>query len=255
VYRRSSRDGVTLPRLSYVLPVHNDAEQLPAVLARLVERLDDMPGSEVILVENGSTDGSAATCARLAGEYESHATRIVVTESAKGLGNAMRRGLELVRGDHVCLTASDLPFGFTDLDKVLQLQPLPALAIGSKGHPDSDVSVSALRATMSAAFRLLRRALLGLRAADTQGTLFLNATLAQSLQPRLRCEDFLITTEIVCWAARLGVTAVEVPVVYRASGRSTVSPLRDSLRMAAGMVALRRRIGATARGEASPQPV
>jgi hypothetical protein len=35
---------------------------------------------------------------------------------------------------------------------------------------------------------------------------------------------------------------VEVPVVYTASGRSTVSPFRDSVTMAAGLVSLRRRL-------------
>ena len=49
-----------------------------------------------------------------------------------------------------------------------------------------------------------------------------------------------------------GITPVEVPVVYMASGRSTVSPVRDSVAMAAGLLALRRRIAGerrlTARG-------
>jgi hypothetical protein len=40
---------------------------------------------------------------------------------------------------------------------------------------------------------------------------------------------------------------VEVPVVYTASGRSTVSPLRDSVAMAAGLVSLRRRVAAEQR--------
>jgi hypothetical protein len=40
----------------------------------------------------------------------------------------------------------------------------------------------------------------------------------------------------------MGVTTVELPVTYTASGGSTVSPLRDSLRMARGLFSLRRRL-------------
>jgi hypothetical protein len=67
-------------------------------------------------------------------------------------------------------------------------------------------------------------------------------SLATSLQPRLHSGDFLIGAEINCWSVRAGVTPVEIPVVYNASGRSTVSPLRDSTRMAVGLLALRRRL-------------
>ena len=244
----------TAPRLSYVLPVHNDEHALPAEVARLVERLDGIPGSEVILVENGSGDRSAAVCAQLVATYRAHVTRVVATNSAQGLGHATRRGLELFSGDYVCLTASDLPFGFTDLDAVLDMRPLPALALGSKGHPESEVRVPPMRALMSAGFRHLREAVVGVRAADTQGSLFLSAPLARSILPHLRCGDFLIATEVVCWADRLGVIGVEVPVVYRASGRSTVSPVRDSLRMASGLFALRRRLRGATRPEPAPLP-
>lgn len=234
--------------------MHNDEHELPGIVARLVARLDGHPGSEVILVENGSVDQSAAVCEQLVAAYRGHVTGVVAATSTQGLGHATRRGLELFSGDIVCLTASDLPFGFTDLDAVLSLHPLPTLALGSKGHPGSEVTVPPMRALMSACFRRLREAVVGMRAADTQGSLFLSAPLARSILPHLQCGDFLIATEVVCWADRLGVPAVEVPVVYHASGHSTVSPVRDSLRMASGLFALRRRLHAAAIPERAPLP-
>jgi len=77
---------------------------------------------------------------------------------------------------------------------------------------------------------------------DTQGTVLMQRSLAGALLPRLTSGDFLIGAEINCWAIREGVAPVEIPVVYTASGRSTVSPLRDSTHMAAGLFALRRRL-------------
>ena len=49
------------PSVSYVIPVHNQIAELRRTVRLLVERLGHLPGSEIILVENGSTDGSGAT--------------------------------------------------------------------------------------------------------------------------------------------------------------------------------------------------
>ena len=90
-------------------------------------------------------------------------------------------------------------------------------------------------------FGLLRSALIGLDV-DTQGSVLIQRSLAHALLPRLRAGDYLIGAEINLWAVHEGVPPVEVPVVYTASGHSTVSPVRDSVSMALGLVALRRRL-------------
>lgn len=228
--------------ITYVLPVHNDEPAIAGVVGRLVDRLTAWPGSEVILVENGSADGSAEECRRLASAAGTDAVRVLVAQTPKGMGNADREGIRLSRGDLVVLTGSDLPFAFTDLDAFLALEPRPRLALGSKAHPASVVETSLLRTVMSAGFRLFRRLVLGIRAGDTQGTVIIEGTLARELLPRLECEDYLLTTEVVAWAARAGVEPVEVPVVYRRATSSTISPVRDASRMAIGLLRLRRRI-------------
>lgn len=230
-------------RLSYVLPVHNQARVIESSVQRLLGRLQAFPGSEVILVENGSTDASPALCAQLAGS-PAGGVAVRVTQSETGLGNALRRGIAVARGDILVLSAADLPFAFTDLDALLATDPRPRLAIGSKAHRRSHTRIPALRRTMSEAFRLLRLAVIGLGVRDSQGTILIDAKLAREIAPHLRCADFLISTEIVAWGARLGATPVELPITYVATPGSTVSPLGDSLRMARGLFSLRRRLGA-----------
>lgn len=230
------------PRLSYVLPVHNQERVLRATVERLVKSLGAFPGSEVLLIENGSTDSSPELGCALAAEHVGGAVSVVAARSARGMGHAYRRGIDLAGGDTLVLTAADLPFGFTDLDAYLHQQPRPRLAIGSKAHRGSQTRIPLSRRVMSETFRLLRRAVLGLRVRDSQGTILIDAALARALASRLQCGDYLISTEIVSWAVRLGVTPVELPVTYAAAGGSTVSPWRDSLHMAAGLFALRRRL-------------
>jgi dolichyl-phosphate beta-glucosyltransferase len=229
------------PSFTYVIPVHNQTADLRRTVRLLVERLTHLPGSEVVLVENGSSDGSGPLCLSLAAMFDGEAVAVRVTTSAKGLGFAWRRGMAIARGETIVLTAADLPFGFTDLDGYLGLSPRPALVMGSKTHPDSQIETSLMRRTMSAGFDVIRRGLVGIDV-DTQGSVFMSRSLAMALLPHLRIGDYLIGAEINCWAVREGITPVEIPVVYTASGRSTVSPLRDSTNMVLGLVALRRRL-------------
>jgi hypothetical protein len=229
------------PTITYVIPVHNQMAELRKTVRLLVTRLGHLPGSEVILVENGSTDGSGPLCLSLATTLNSEEVSVRVTTSAKGLGFAWRRGMAMARGEALVLTAADLPFGFTDLDGYLGLSPRPPLVMGSKTHSDSQIETPAVRRAMSAGFGLLRAGLIGLNL-DTQGSVLIQRSLAQALLPRLRAGDYLIGAEINMWAVHEGITPVEIPVVYTASGRSTVSPIRDSVAMAAGLLTLRRRI-------------
>jgi dolichyl-phosphate beta-glucosyltransferase len=237
---------VSEPTFTYVIPVHNQIADLRRTVRLLVERLSHLPGSEVILVENGSSDGSGPLCLLLAATFDCDEVAVRVTTSAKGLGFAWRRGMAIARGETIVLTAADLPFGFTDLDGYLAMSPRPLLVMGSKTHPESQVETSLVRRALSGGFGALRAGLVGVDV-DTQGTVLVRRTLAVSLLPRLRSGDFLIGAEINCWAVREGVAPVEVPVVYAASGRSTVSPLRDSTHMALGLFALRRRLVADRR--------
>lgn len=231
------------PRLSYVVPVHNQELVLRLRMTALAHRLREFPGSEILLVENGSADGSAQLVEQLSEELDGKGVRVAATTSTKGFGAALRLGMQLATGDTVILTAADLPFDFTDLDGWLAAG-CPQLGIGSKAHPDSVVDVSIKRALMSRGFRWARGMLLDLQVADSQSVTFVDIGLVRRVLPRLRCEGFLITTEVIAWAVWLGATPVEFPVVYpRKPGRSTVRPVRDALNMAWGLLELRHRLG------------
>lgn len=90
------------PSVSYVIPVHNQIAELRKTVRLLVERLGHLPGSEIILVENGSTDGSGPLCLSLATALDCEEVAVRVTTSAKGLGFAWRRGMAMARGETSC---------------------------------------------------------------------------------------------------------------------------------------------------------
>lgn len=232
------------PRLSYIVPIYNEEAVIADTTARIVERLASLPGSEVVLVENGSTDSSPALVEDLARHFVDSGVTVVAAHSAKGYGNAVRHGMAIASGDVQLLTAADLPFGFSDLDAFLALaSPRPDLVVGSKAHPDTVIANSLMRRAMSLGFRVLRRATIGMRVRDSQGTIFLTAELSRRLQPHLSEGAYFFSTELIALAQRCGATIVEVPVDYSAPREgSKVKPVEDSLAMAKSLLKLRKRL-------------
>jgi len=237
--------------LVYVVPVHNEAKVLAANVARLTTRLANHPGSEVFLVENGSRDASW----ELAQHLEASAFAVTVRafrEEKAGIGFAYQRGLvEAVRRFGAVddrwgiLTAADLPFGFTDLEGALSAlasTPSPVL-MGSKAHHASRAPTGVTRTTMSSVYRLARRAIVGMRVGDSQGSVFVRLDVAARLLPLIQARDFFYSTELCHYAERTA-SIVEVPVILERSGRaSTVQPVRDGLQMARQLWRLRQRDG------------
>ena len=235
--------------LVYVLPVHNEETILGANVARVVEYLERFDATHVYLVENGSRDASWSVARGL--ERGGPVTVRAFHEPSAGIGYAYDRGLNEAiaafgpsTGHWAVLTAADLPFGFTDLEAALpHLDAGTArILIGSKAHPASVVDRTPERRVMSAVYRGARRAIVGMRVGDSQGSVFLRLDLAASLVTRIRARGFFYTTELCHYAERAGETIVELPVVLEEAKRaSTVKPLKHGLEMARQLWALRGR--------------
>lgn len=192
--------GDMVDTISYVVPAHNVASTLAQTVGTITQRLDaDFPGSEVLIVENGSIDDTAAMAAEL--ERRSGAdgpTTIRHLTSQTGLGHAMRVGVANSSGD-VVVMAGGLAFGFTDLDAALALDPRVSFAIGSKAHPDSQLARPLMRRISTAGFRVLRRLLFDTTIGDSQGSFVIDGDLARQLFPLTTESSYVAQAEVVCW--------------------------------------------------------
>jgi hypothetical protein len=229
--------------LSYVIPAHNSTSVIEATLNALRRRLMGR-SAEILVVENGSTDGTARLLQKIEASWPPLEVPLVVLSSAKGLGNAYRAGIDASRGSRVVLTADDLPFGFDDLDAAdgLDVDAFPVV-IGSKGHRESDVDRGMLRWLLSWGFCVLRRVVLGMRTLDPQGTVILAGEWARAVVPLLGETGYLMTTELCYLAERAGISPTEVPVSLvtgHGDHRSRIH-LRDVWHMAVGLIGIRRR--------------
>jgi len=235
--------------LSVVVPAHDSEALIERTIQKLAARLADRQ-AEIIVVENGSLDDTFQVCQRIASAWPEGPVSLSVLQSPRGMGNALRVGARFSRGATVLLTADDLPFGFDDLDAADRLAAsqggqMPAIIIGSKARPESEVERGVTRGVLGAGFGLLRRLILRTRVGDSQGTFLVDGELLRRIAPQLLERGFLFTTELVYVAERMGLRPTEVPVRLQPDHRDHPSrvSVSDIASMAIGLIRIRRRHG------------
>jgi glycosyltransferase involved in cell wall biosynthesis len=229
----------TEPELTVVIPVYNSGPVLAPAIQQW-RRYLQTGCTEIIIVENGSTDDSYRTAVENA--VDTPHARFKVLQSEKGMGNALRTGIAASTGRRVLLTADDLPFGFTDLEAADSLPEKPLLVIGSKAHPGSFASRGALRGLSTGGFKAARRLILGSRVGDSQGTMNVDGVWLRSMHSKFDDPGFLFSTQIVLAAELQQQSIVEVPVTLSAEQgeKQTSVQFSDVVKMGLGLLRLRR---------------
>jgi len=92
--------------LSIVIPCYNEEKNLPGLAQRLEKTSVGNISLEIILVNNGSTDGSAKALDAIA--RKDKRIRIVTVEKNTGYGNGISAGLAKARGEFLCWTHADM---------------------------------------------------------------------------------------------------------------------------------------------------
>lgn len=235
------RDGRVL--LEIVVPAHNEAERLPEGLRTLCARLAGMPvRSEVIVVDNASTDGTAGIVRSWDGPVP---VRLVSCEQ-KGKGAAVRAGLLATRAPYVGFMDADMATDLAALDEaIVLLREGRPVVVGSRRHGRSVVQGYALpvRRLGAVTFNLLVRDLVG-GIADTQcGFKFFDGTLARDAAADLRTAGFSFDVELLAHCVRRGAAVTDIPVVWRDRPGSTFSVRRHSLQCLLDLVRIRARAG------------
>jgi dolichyl-phosphate beta-glucosyltransferase len=225
--------------LSVVIPAYNEALRLRPTLRKVVEYLRGQRlGYEVLVVDDGSTDTTAA----VAEEFASDGVRVLRQPENRGKGAVLRVGVLASRGDEVLLVDADLSTPIEDLERLRPHLQEAEVVLGSRAVAGSDITLHqpVYREMMGRTFNLIIR-LLGVRGLrDTQcGFKLLNGEVARGLFRELRIERFAYDVELVWLARRHGYRVIEVGVRWADSSSSRVNPMTDSLRMFWDVLALR----------------
>lgn len=227
------------PELSIVVPAYDEAERLGPTLRRI---LDDLArrekAAEVLVVDDGSEDGTAEVARGFAAE----GVRLLVHGTNRGKGAAVRTGLAASRGRRVLITDADLSTPIEDLDVLEPHLADAELVLGSRAVAASRITERQpfYREWMGRTFNLLVRAA-GVRGVrDTQcGFKLVDGEAARRLAAVMTVDRFAYDVEMVYLARRLGYRIREVGVRWANSPDSRVHPVFDSLSMLRDLLRMR----------------
>jgi dolichyl-phosphate beta-glucosyltransferase len=230
------------PELSIVVPCYNEEERLPRTIEQIERYLEGKGLSyELILVDDGSTDGT-----RMIMDAAAARNRLVRLEALprnRGKGRALAEGVAVAGGSRILVTDADLSTPIEEIEKLrAELDKGAGVAIASRALRASRVEVSQpiYRVLMGKAFNLLVQAVLLPGIWDTQcGFKLFRADVAHEAFANLTTDGFGYDPEVLYRAKKRGVRIAEVPVVWRNSAPTKVSPIKSSLDMFKHVVRVR----------------
>jgi glycosyltransferase involved in cell wall biosynthesis len=210
--------------VSVVIPCLNEAETI-AECVRRARRVLDENGveGEVLVVDNGSTDGSG-DLARAAGAK-------VVEEPRRGYGSAYLAGLDVAQGDYVVMVDADLTYDFGEIPKfVRELEKGAELVIGNRM---SNIQPGAMPLLSRVGNPLLSGFLNVLHRTNVHDAHCGMRALRRDIVPvlNLRTVGMEFASEMVIRATRERLDVREIPIaLHRRIGESKLSPFRDGWR-------------------------
>jgi dolichyl-phosphate beta-glucosyltransferase len=230
--------------VSLVIPAYNEEARLAPTLRSCARALAAWPGGwEIVVVDDGSTDGTVALCRGMAAEIP--ALRVVETRPNRGKGHAVRAGVHAARGAAIVMYDADGSTPATEIAKLLA--PIARgdapIAIGSRyvGGRRTDQPLWRRIWSRGANFVMQRTLVPGI--VDTQcGCKAFTAAAARDLFGRSTVDGWSFDLEILALASRRRYRIVEIGVEWRDDRRSRVRPVRDLFRVIAEAISIGRHI-------------
>lgn len=238
------------PSLTLIYLCLNEQQALPRTLDEALDFCrNSLKDWEIIVVDDGSTDQSAAIVQKYA--QEEPRVRLCQHPRNLGMGAGLRTGITASRKDYFCMLAADGQIPAAELAKML---PHLSPEMGSPPQPASDASPSivlttysnrpnnAVRTLISRGFRLYMRALVGVDFALEGTYLFPTAVARDEIGLNtLVSNTFFFSFELLIRAKRLGHRTVNCQIASlprQDGGGSRVANLKQIKRVAAEVLKL-----------------
>jgi len=205
------------PGLTVFLPVHNEAETIREVLDVVYREVVVPTGAELLVCEDGSTDGTDEVLGELAKTYP---MRLLAGGSRKGYADAVREGLQQIRTPLTFFADSDGQYDPRDFwrlwphaaeydivvgHKVVRDEPLHRILLSRGFHVLAKMTTEVPLKDMDCGFRLVRR------------------EVVEAVLPEATTLQYSFWAEFTMIAYRKGFRILEVPITHRSRPRGTTS--------------------------------
>lgn len=225
------------PELTIVVPAYNEAARVGLSLSKLLEYLNrDFGSSELIVVDDGSTDDTARVAKSTLLNAAGVSARVIRYEQNRGKGYAVRLGLLAATAEVALFSDADLSTPMTETPKLID--PIRSgefdVTFGSRALDRSLIGIHQpwRREQGGRLFNLIVRAATGLPFWDTQcGFKAFRMSVCRPLIEAAQIDRFGFDVELIYLAHRAGLRLLEVPVRWDNDAASKVSVMRDSFRM------------------------
>lgn len=247
--------------LSIVIPAYNEERRLPPSLDKIVAYLAQQPyTSEILVVENGSTDATTQAVQAFIDAHpdQTGKIRLALLHSSPGKGAAVKCGMLAAQGEYRFICDADLAMPIEEISKFLPPVHAPRsfdIAIASRELPDAiRYNEPTYRHVMGRVFNFLVRLLAVPGIQDTQcGFKMFTREAALRLFPLQRINGWGFDVEVLYIARQHGMTLIEVPINWYYQDDSRVRPVHDTINMLRELLKIRRN-GRAGHYATAPQP-
>ena len=221
-------------KASLIIPAYNERDRIAASLEVIAAWRESRPGGwdwEVVLVDDGSTDDTAAI-AREAARAAGMPLAIHSLPANRGKGAAIRAGVLAFEGDPILISDADLSTPLSEFGKLAAQLATHSIAVGSRGIDEGLVrrKQPAYWRALGKVGNMLVRLFAVREIRDTQcGFKLFRGAVARELFRDAKVDRFAYDMEILHLAQRREMRIAEVPVLWFNSTGSKVSVLRDTL--------------------------
>ncbi|MDD5736069.1 MAG: glycosyltransferase family 2 protein [Methanothrix soehngenii] len=215
-------------RTSLVIPAYNEEEGLPLVAKEYLDVVD-----EVIMVDDGSSDGTFQAAQRLVGEK----VKLLRHEVNQGKVAALRTGVLQARGDIIIFTDADNTYPARYVPQLVQEIVKGAdLVLGARIQARENIP--AFNRLGNNIFSFLATYISCIRIKDSQtGMRAFRREMFDKLDVKAKGLEF--ETKMTVRAAKLGYKIVEIPIEYRERvGKSKLNPMKDGARMLTALLSV-----------------
>lgn len=236
--------------ISLVIPAYNESENLGELLDACEDALRPIAGShEILIIEDGSTDGSAELLTAF--EAERPSVRSIRHERGKNIGchPSELEGLKVARGEVALFLPADLQVHPDSLGRFLDGASRGDIVASRRVHRADNV----FRLLLARANNVVERLVMGIDVHDAHSAMLLNRKALDTVAPLVGSRSALIPAELLFRARQHGLRIVEVDVEHhpRRAGRQTGANFSEILKVQIDLLQLRIRLGRERRNTAA----